>query len=53
MANTGGGADGAAIESGRLTGWVDMVSFSYEGIACWSPPYAAIWRTSSGRVLNV
>ena len=41
MANTGGGADGAAIESGRLVGLLI------------TPPYAAIYVTSSGRVLNL
>jgi len=41
MANTGGGADGAAIGSGRLVGLLI------------TPPYAAIYVTSSGRVLNL
>jgi len=42
MAKTGGGADGAAIESGRLVGLLGM-----------APPYAAMYVTSSGLVLNV
>ena len=38
MAKTGGGAEGAATGSGRLTGVIDMVLFSCQRMVCWTPP---------------